>query len=458
MEKIEQINWQPSTNSILDLRDWTDNNRLDIAPDFQRKFVWGNAAQIMLMDTILKNIPMPKIFVSNVVKDNSPYRSVIDGQQRITAILSFIRNEFSLKKPYNGEFFNKKFSQLPENIQNTFLRYKLDFNEINDASDEQLREIYSRVNKYSTVLNKQELRRSDFPGDFLELAEKLAVNSFFDNTKIFTITSRRRFGDAEYVSELLAGLIDGTQDKKNALDDFYRNYADWDTKEKDKIEKEFVETLKDIHLIFNEKECIRQSGPITAIYHEELKFKGFIGKTRFKQKADFYALFFAINQLKRNGLSIVNKNLDNLRIDLALMDKYINPNSEINRFREYATKCLSDANSKASREWRIKFLSSILLGTYGAKENNQKTCKIFSEIAFSWIKIKPSSQGEYGCPTSLYCGKCNTGNFYQEDDENSQVIANDLDLLYWDDSELNHQLVNSRFICPKCFYANVKKV
>jgi uncharacterized protein with ParB-like and HNH nuclease domain len=193
---MENIEWQPSTNSILDLKDWTDNDRLEIRPSFQRKLVWGDAAKIMLIDTILKNIPMPKIFLSNLVKDNSPYRSVIDGQQRITTILSFIRDEFFLKKPYDGEFLNKKFSDLPKEIQNSFLRYKIDFNEINDASEEQLREIYSRVNKYSTVLTKQELRRSDFPGDFLRLAEKLAVIPFFDEAKVFTITNRRRFGDA----------------------------------------------------------------------------------------------------------------------------------------------------------------------------------------------------------------------------------------------------------------------
>jgi hypothetical protein len=148
------------------------------------------------------------------VRNNSPYRSVIDGQQRITTILSFIKDEFFLKKPYDGEFLDKKFSDLPKEIQNSFLRYKIDFNEINDASEEQLREIYSRVNKYSTVLTKQELRRADFPGDFLRLAEKLAVIPFFDEAKVFTITNRRRFGDAEYVSELLAGLIGGIQDKK----------------------------------------------------------------------------------------------------------------------------------------------------------------------------------------------------------------------------------------------------
>jgi transcription termination factor NusB len=100
--------------------------------------------------------------------------------------------------------------------------------------------VYSRVNRYVLVLNKQEMRRSDFPGNFLNLAEKLAINSFFDKAKIFTITNRRRFGDAEYASELLAGLIGGIQDKKNTLDNFYKDYADWNITEKDKIEREFL--------------------------------------------------------------------------------------------------------------------------------------------------------------------------------------------------------------------------
>jgi hypothetical protein len=46
----------------------------------------------------------------------------------------------------------------------------------------------------------------------------------------------------------------GIQDKKNTLDNFYKDYADWNITEKDKIEREFIEILKDIHLIFNEKE------------------------------------------------------------------------------------------------------------------------------------------------------------------------------------------------------------
>ncbi len=451
---MKKINWQPSSNSILDLKDWTDNNRLEIRPDFQRKFVWGRAAEIMLMDTILKNIPMPKIFVSNIVKNGNPYRSVIDGQQRITAILAFIRGEFSLKKPYDGKLLGKNFSELPENIRNDFLRYKLDFNEINDASDEQLREIYSRVNKYSTVLNKQELRRSDFPGDFLTLAEKLAVNPFFDDTKIFTITNRRRFGDVEYVSELLAGLIGDIQDKKNTLDDFYKDYADWNTEEKDKIEKQFIEILKDIHLIFNEKEHIGRSGPITVCYQEELKFKGFISKTRFKQKSDFYALFFAIRKLKKLGYDIVDKDLENLRMDLMFMHKHTDPHSEISLFRDYATRCLSDANSKASREWRIDFLFKILSGTYigsASVESNEQ----LSSIAFDWVEIiqsndvNLSSTGAYGCPSYFYCGKCQV-----EDNLSYEDGCVNKSKLYWDNEQTNHQLTNSQFICGGCLKKN----
>lgn len=452
---MDNIKWQPSSNSILDLKDWTDNHRLELQPSFQRKSVWGNAAQIMLMDTILKNIPMPKIFVSNLVKGDNPYRSVIDGQQRISAILAFIRDEFELKKPYEGEYEGKKFSDLPKNIRNNFFRYQLDFNEINDASDEQLREIYSRVNKYSLVLTAQEMRRSDFPGDFLTLSEKLAVHPFFDKTKIFTMTNRRRLGDVEYISELLAGLISDIQDKKNTLDDFYQDYAKWSKAKQEKIETEFNNILKDINSIFNGKKCNGESGPKTAYCAEELKFSGLISRMRFKQKADFYALFFAISDLRRQGLNIEGKNLDNLRLDLVLMDKYTDPHSEIELFREYATKCLSDSNSKVSRKWRVDFLKEILSGTYMDKMPYSAN-KLLGKIGFDLVHSTGfTSKGVYGCPVNLKCGVCSIEDNIFNGEDTDMIDPHNLEckqeILYWDNDESNHQLVNSKFICNKCF-------
>jgi hypothetical protein len=370
----------------------------------------GKSAQIMLMDTILKNIPMPKIFISKTIKGDTPYLSVIDGQQRITAILSFMRDEFSLESPYIGEYQGCKFSELPDNTRGEFVGYK----------------------KGVTANLLDKFKKS--PGK----SERLISCLFKANTYLFTL---------EYTSL-------NCQDKKNTLDDFYKDYADWNITEKDKIEKEFIEILKDIHLIFNEKEHTGQSGPITACYHEKLKFKGFIGKTRFKQKADFYALFFAISKLKRLGHNIGNKNLENLRTDLLFMDKYTDPHSNIDLFREYATRCLSDANSKASREWRVNFLFNILSGTYVSNvsvESNEQ----LSNIAIDWIEviqsrdINLSSMGAYGCPSYFHCGKCESEDNLSYEDENGELYLYK-SKLYWDDQESNYQLTNSKFICGNC--------
>ena len=208
--------WNSSPHPISDIKDWNELGNLEIQPDFQRRSVWSKSARIMLMDTILRGIPMPKIFLANSIRQeqNSTYRVVIDGQQRISAILDFLQNKFSLERPYPGQENGKYFRDLDRATQNRFLCYQIDFNEAVNLSEEEVREVYTRVNKYTFPLNKQELRRADFPGDFLDVSEKLSTNDFFDHFRIFSPINRRRFGDVEYVSELLAALVDGIQNKK----------------------------------------------------------------------------------------------------------------------------------------------------------------------------------------------------------------------------------------------------
>ena len=192
------VHWNSSPHPISDIRDWSEAGRLELRPDFQRRQVWSAPARIMLMDTIVRDIPMPKIFLANTIQDGKTYRVVIDGQQRITAILDYLRDEFSLADPYTGNEKGKKFSELDQNTMDHFLSYQIDFNEAINPTDEEVREVYARVNKYTVPLNKQELRRADFPGDFLNLSEELAVNEYFDRARIFTAANRRRYADVEF--------------------------------------------------------------------------------------------------------------------------------------------------------------------------------------------------------------------------------------------------------------------
>lgn len=336
--------WNKTTHPISDIRDWRDADRLELRPSFQRRAVWSATARIMLIDTILRELPMPKIFLATTLKDEHSYRVVIDGQQRISAILDFLNDGFSLKPPYYGAAAGKYFSELDTTTKSTFLHYSIDFNEATDPTDPEIREVYARVNKYTVPLTKQELRRADFPGHFLDEAERLASDPFFDEAGVFSIANRRRYADAEYASELLSALIDGIQDKRNRLDSFYLELQEWDGAERANIHDRFKRVLRNLRLLFREDVALQ--------------------KTRFRQKADFYSIFLAVDGFLTRGYDLTDRDLSHLRSDLALLDYHIAPESEIDICREYAVKCVSQANSAASRRWRRDFLSAVLHGTF----------------------------------------------------------------------------------------------
>lgn len=342
------MKWESYAHPISDVRDWNRNNRLQLRPDFQRKEVWSKAGQIMLIDTILKDIPIPKIYIQSIIQDGQTFRIVVDGQQRLTAILKFIEDELSLVKPYNGEFKGMKFSQLPQDVQNSILRYKIDINEIFNPTGEEIRDLYARVNKYTVQLNKQELRKADFYGDFIKSAEELSELPFFTTSKIFTIKMRRRMLDVEYVEELLALMMEGIQDKKEYIDDICEKYMDLGD-QKSEIILIFIQIIEDIEKIFDDSIKIQD--------------------TRFKQKSDFYSVFGCVVELKKAGLTIIPERLAALRKELKTIDKNVAPHSEDEVYREYAMRCLSDANSINSRKWREKYLLDFIQSAYGKCED-----------------------------------------------------------------------------------------
>ncbi len=391
--------------------------RLELRPDFQRKTVWSPAAKIMLVDTILKNIPMPKIFLQAVIRDEKTYRIVIDGQQRLTAILSYLRGEFKLEKPYKGEFLNLKFDELPDDAKTDFLGYLVDMNEIYNASDDVVREIYSRVNKYTIALNKQELRRADFPGDFLDLSEKLTTLKFFEESRIFTIANSKRMGDVEYISELLALIIIGPQDKKETLDQFYMDYSIWNHEHMQHIRNEFQLIIDDILMIF----------PLDSYP---------IAKTRFRQKADFYSLFAAIHELHKDGYSLEGKKVETLREDFVILDRNISPEDDVKVFSEYAVKCVSQGNTIGSRLWRREFLRRFLLGTYSGKPPDKEIIDFFKNIICS------SCAADFMCPQA--CQECPICQREIKDCRKEEIV------LTWPKSSSAFQLSNAGMAHLKC--------
>src|SRR5439155_1330394 len=109
--------------------------------------------------------------------------------------------------------------------------YRFPIYQYQGIEDQTVLEIFARMNTYSVALNRQELRNGQYFGIFKSTVYRLALNylTFWRSSGLFSESNIARMDEAELVSELLVAQLDGLQDKKASLDDFYDKLDDeWD--------------------------------------------------------------------------------------------------------------------------------------------------------------------------------------------------------------------------------------
>src|SRR2546429_6567812 len=73
--------------------------RIDLDADYQREKIWSREDQEKLIDSIIKNIDIPKIYLARIKgKENFDYEC-IDGKQRMATLLNFFKPEQSTDSP-----------------------------------------------------------------------------------------------------------------------------------------------------------------------------------------------------------------------------------------------------------------------------------------------------------------------------------------------------------------------
>lgn len=104
--------------SINDFLEWDRNNQLELNPKFQRRQVWTDTARSYLMDSIVRGKPIPKVFIRQKLNPStkSSIREVVDGQQRLRTILSFVTDGFQINKRHNPKYGGLYFSQLDAHL------------------------------------------------------------------------------------------------------------------------------------------------------------------------------------------------------------------------------------------------------------------------------------------------------------------------------------------------------
>lgn len=231
-------NFDSRVYSVADFLEWSNNGLLEISPDFQRRAVWAEKAKSYLIDTIIRGKPMPKILISQRLEGRRTVRVVVDGQQRLRAILEFIEGDFRVSRAHNSKLAGSTYEGLPDSLQTEFLQYELGVDVLFDMSYEDTLDIFARINSYTVTLNKQEKLNAKYLGYFKQYVYDYGykyVNYFLDGG-ILTKANVTRMAEAELSGELYVALVSGVQTNKN-VEQHYKRYEDSDEDKLEDLEK-----------------------------------------------------------------------------------------------------------------------------------------------------------------------------------------------------------------------------
>lgn len=157
------------------LKEMYDANDIITDPDYQRRYIYDAKRSSSLVESILIGIPIPVIYLCE--EEENVY-SVIDGQQRITSFVKYLKNEF----PLTGlnkltELNGKYFKNLDKEIQRKLTYSSLKAICLDKDSQDLKYEIFSRLNLGAVSLKPQELRNCIYRGRFNNMLKEIAAKN-----------------------------------------------------------------------------------------------------------------------------------------------------------------------------------------------------------------------------------------------------------------------------------------
>lgn len=350
---------------VTDFITFMRSNNLILSPYFQRRSIWSKGTKSYLMDTIIKGLPIPIIFLREQKSDLATLeakREVVDGQQRIRTVISYVapellkdfdssRDDFVISRSHSRELANKKFSQLSDDIKQCILDYEFSVHVLpSGVDDREILQIFARMNSTSYGLNSQELRNAKYFGEFKISTYNLAAEQLFRwrKWKIFAEDNIARMHEVEFTSELIYLMFHNISTKRKvALDKIYDDKNE-KYPERPEVERRFQTVMDTIEEIMGNEMAL----------------------SPYRQKTFFYPLFAVLYDL-------------HFRLNSRLKKK------TASKISSQQTKCIKNAEEliksrKAPKE---------ILGLSGRRTTDVKTRKaLFDYISRGGNKIGKGTQ------------------------------------------------------------------
>ena len=203
--KIVRQTW-----SIAEIYQKIKDGKLILDPDYQRRAIWGSDKKTAFIESLYMEIMIPPIYVVEIpgedILDETKYE-VVDGKQRLTAIMEFITGVLRLNERnleyYADIFGGKSFSEIREiepEKTSQMLSSILDIYVITANSPEFTKyDIFARLNRGAEKLKVNEIRRAIYKSkttswitEFVDEQQK-TNKEFYES--VFTANDIKRYED-----------------------------------------------------------------------------------------------------------------------------------------------------------------------------------------------------------------------------------------------------------------------
>ena len=240
---MAQLQTTKTVFTVSQFLDWQRSGVLELQPVFQRRHVWKPAAKSQLLDSIVRGYPVPIVFLRQVqdLKSLKMRMEVVDGQQRIRTLLSYIepdslpdfdgdRDSFTVRAIHNPALADRTFAQLSNETKQAILGYELSTHVFPATTgDELIFRIFALLNSTGLNLTKQEVRNAEYHGAFKTLVYDLSFKylHLWRKWRLFSDDAISRMDEAEAVSEYLLVVLQGIAGKRQpAISKFYAENDD----------------------------------------------------------------------------------------------------------------------------------------------------------------------------------------------------------------------------------------
>ena len=265
-KEVRKITTQAYDKSVSDIVRMIEDKDIRLDPDYQRNYVWDNKKASMLIESIILNVPIPVIYVSQEEDDSW---SVIDGLQRLSSLKRFFDGKFKLSgleilSDLNKSDITTLNPKAVRMLKNGLLRVIM----ITHDSNEEIKyDVFMRLNTGSVHLTEQELRNCLYRGNLNKFLKEVVQNQKW-LALIGLKEPHKRMADREMVLRFLAiwknwdvenGILNGYKGRmKSFLNAFMNDYKEIKGQEANEWKRLFEETVEKVYQVYGEYAFKRQ--------------------------------------------------------------------------------------------------------------------------------------------------------------------------------------------------------